>query len=186
MDEKPLAEWHVGPGWQIAKDDAHCLGLGRVVAELQTLEVLLRLALHEHHDRVVGGTPSVSLGAFHLLKKGDSVAVGANVDFDDFATLKELCERFNDRFQQHVISEDLIVLRDAIAHGRVLPIKHAGQMVLKLLRFYKPDKRTGTAEVAFAELLTTAWFERQEAFVRAEADKVRAAVRSLPPSTRSR
>jgi hypothetical protein len=55
-DKVRLAEWHVGADWQVAKDDVHCLALGRLVAQLQTVEVLIRLVLHERHDAQFGGT----------------------------------------------------------------------------------------------------------------------------------
>jgi len=185
LDDKPLAEWHVGPDWQIAKDDAHCLALGRIVAHLQTVETLIRLALHEDHDLRVGGKPSVGLAAFHLLKKGDCVAIDGNDHFEDYAMLKDLLKRFNGRFPNHALNEDLIVLRDAIAHGRVMPVKYGGEEVLKLLKFEKPVKGSTNVEVAFSALLIPDWFRSREAFVCGEIEKVRAAARNLSQTSSS-
>ena len=188
-DELRLAEWHVGPDWQIAKDDSHYLALGRLVAGLQTVEVLVRLALHEAHDSSVGGKPSVGLGAFHLLKSGDVVALEGNNHFDDFASLGKLIQRFNAQFPAHKLTEGLIPLRDAVAHGRVMPVKYKGEMVLKLLKFARPVEHAelvlqglapASAEVEFAELLTPGWFSRQQSLLDTEVEKVRAAVRTLP------
>ena len=94
--------------------------------------------------------------------------------------LRELLGRFNQRFPEQALSDDSIVLRDAIAHGRVLPLVYRGERVLKLLKFKKPAKGSRTAEVAFAALLTPDWFRAQEAFLREEVEKVRGAARTLP------
>ena len=128
----------------------------------------------------------VGFAAFHLLKKGDSVELDGNEHFEDFATLGQLLARFNERFPKQALSADAIVLlRDAIAHGRVLPVVDRGETVLKLLKFAQPVKGSRTAEVAFAALLTPDWFRAQEAFVREEVEKVRAAARTLSAETSS-
>jgi len=177
-----LAELHVGPDWEIDKDDVHCLALGRVLARLHTVEVLVRLTLHESHDQSVGGKPSVGLAAFHLLGVGSVVGIDENDHFESWATLKDLVRQFNEQFPAAALSQHLIELRDALAHGRVLPVRLNGASTLKLLKFKKPEDHVAmvkyglaprSVEVDFTALLTPAWFSAEEAFLDDQITRVR-------------
>jgi hypothetical protein len=188
--ETSLAEWHVGPDWQIEVSDAHCLALGRVVARLHILEVMIRLALHEAHDMSVGGKPSIGLAAFHLLKKGDSVGVDENQSFEDFDPLKKLVERFNKQFPDRELDLHSVEVRDALAHGRVLPVTVDHDTLFKVVKFARPVPSTAmaatehglsrsTASVEFAEVLTADWFLAVERFLDDQIENVRRAALAL-------
>ncbi len=150
-------------------DDAHALGLGSLVANLQSLELMLRayLALTSGDEEADGR---------RLIGKG----VGDKVPEDPFTnydSLGQLIRKYNAQVGDPdlSVSEDVVEVRDALAHGRIsawLP-----EFPLQLLRFAEPQD--GTVEITQLVTLTEEWFAEQRRHVFAQAKKVEGARKRL-------
>ncbi len=147
--------------------EEHARLLGRIIGNLQSLELLLRAYLY-----AMGDPPHTPL---HAGKSFDSLAVGDTVGVNaltDFSSLGELIERYNTRIQTthpHLVVDDSIVdLRDALAHGRVSAPDPTND--LSLLKFSKPSG--GTTRVTFLQKLTDQWSKTQASRVFAEMKEV--------------
>jgi len=135
----------------------HKLYLGALVANLQSLEFVLRAFLLKDEFRS-GYSPSQSVD-LDALNKGDTVPLNALTNYD---TLSELVRKYNSHPKipsaNLTIDETLVDIRDAIAHGRVSsPIPSCP---FTLLKFGKP-KLNGTVEVEFSATMTERWFKEQ-------------------------
>ena len=139
--------------------------LGKVIANLQSLEFVLRAYLHEHVDRrEIRLPPGFDLG---------SAGVGAEVvesSLTDYSSLGEVMRRYN-----QVISDpdlrvalDLVDPRDALAHGRVSANSPASHFVL--LKFDKSQR--GKTRITLSQELSEEWLSIQVARVGSELSKV--------------
>jgi hypothetical protein len=145
------------PGDQIRKMlDDHALGLGRIVGTLHSLETAIRLHLRraENDGRLDSPEALVSL------------QVGAAVDetaFTNYDTLEKLIKSYKGMvLPECQVDAAVVSLRDALAHGRVFG-SSATKMPHRLLKFERP--KNGKTEVAYSELLDSAWFEKTIAWV---------------------
>lgn len=157
-------------GPQLYTVNRHALALGTLVTDLLTLEFLLRLFLYETRSRrEISFVRGQNLSG---LRVGKVLPENAVTDYD---SLGELICRFNVTAPKQTagakIAEDLVNLRNALAHGRLFV--HKTGLSLQLVKFTKPHKRK--VKVELAARLTLAWFAKQSACVRAEIEKVRAA-----------
>ncbi len=130
--------------------DKHIELLGKLVANMQTMETLLRFSL------LVAVTPKNTAPEYHKFERGD--VVGEDV-FTDFRTLGELIGAYNRSPQSAGLELDgtLQDVRDAIAHGRVFSTNESDPQLL--LKFDKPKR--GKVAVAFSALMTYEWFDQQ-------------------------
>lgn len=154
--------------------DRHALCLGTLFTNLQTLEFLLRLFLYKRRS-----SPHISFVRGQNLtglRVGKVLPENAVTDYD---TLGKLIRRYNAIAARKVpslkIAEDLVSLRDALAHGRVFVPKTG--LPLQLLKFTRP--RNKRVKVEFAAALTLEWLVKQSTRVLAEIEKVRAAIDSM-------
>lgn len=141
---------------------AYSTGLGRLVTNLMSLEVMLRA----HLARSVGaGFP-----AFFTLKAGDEVPLNP---MTDYRSLGKLIDAYNASVSAgyRLAKDDIVGLRDAVAHGRTVSPEKGG--LIQLVKFSPPHGKT--VRVEFAATLDEAWFTRQIVFVCNEYEKVRAA-----------
>lgn len=146
----------------------HATQLGKVVANLLSLEFLLRAYLYEHVS-----TPSdcdLAFGAqLESLSVGDEVTENAFTSFD---TLRQLIAAYNTHVADHAahlrVDERIVNLRDAIAHGRVSAPVEAEH--LRLIKFSNP--RHGALVVLVNEELNPSWFTEQIRWTRDEMLKV--------------
>jgi len=150
-------------------DDAHALGLGRLIANLQSLELMLRayLALTSDDEEADGR---------RLIGKG----VGDKVPedpFTDYDSLRQVIRRYNAKVAdpELSVSEDVVEIRDALAHGRISA--WSPEFPLQLLTFAKPQD--ATVEITQLVTLTEEWFAEQRRHVFAQAQKVERARRQL-------
>jgi hypothetical protein len=141
--------------------DEHARHLGGLLGNLQSLEFLLRLFLSKLPDAAPTGVPSgTDIYSF---------PVGAELpenNFTNYDSLTQLLNKFNAEMQlrgEQLIDDDLVILRDALAHGRVSAAVENEN--LRLLKFDKPIQ--GKVRVAFNEVMTEAWFTAQKARVNA-------------------
>lgn len=141
--------------------EKHARLLGALVANLQSLEVALRAALHKHS----GGDDSWDLDD---LKLGDTVPEGPFVRWGYFGNLARdfnAIAKLEDR-----VSEDLILLRNALAHG-VVTSKTAG-LPMRLVKFGKPAN--GRVPVEMVAVMGAEWFGRWVKLTRDAAKRVAA------------
>ena len=122
--------------------DNYCRDLGKVIGNLHSLEVMLRLFLHNVDlERYGSPPPEVSL---------DNIQVGNFVQenyFVNYDSLGGLVKKYNDIVTSRGMSElrvdeSTIKLRDAFAHGRVLGSQPSPPFTL-----YKFGKPSGEHQV---------------------------------------
>lgn len=136
--------------------DSYTRALGSVFANLHSLEFLLRLSLYKKRSR-----PHVSFRRgqnFTGLSTGSILPVNA---LTDYQSLGDLIKRYNKKINRSLLSleidQNIVTLRDALAHGRIFVPKTG--LPLQLLKFAKP--RNGKVEVMYAATLTPEWFMAQ-------------------------
>ena len=130
--------------------------IGKIVANLQTLEFTLRLALNEL-DSSSKNQNSFSFN-FDALNVGELVPENYLTNYD---SLKKLIKDANSEFKLRGMSEQvdisIVELRDAIAHGRVLSKNPNGPF--HLLKFSNPTN--GEVKVTVSIKLTQEWVNQQ-------------------------
>lgn len=147
--------------------DEHALHLGGLLGNFQSLEFLLRATL----SKLPGARPRV-------IPVGQDIylsPVGAQLpesDMTSYDSLGQLITKFNATAATQgkaSIDETLVVIRDALAHGRVSAA--ATDQPLRLLKFDRPQN--GTVRVTFNEALSEDWFVTQKRRVYEAIDVVR-------------
>ena len=145
--------------------DEHYKLLGKLVGNFQSLEFILRMFLQLASARPIGIPYGTNMY---------SSPVGAELPecaFTSYDTLGALIKKFNtemDARRLSTIDVSLVVLRDALAHGRVSSSTPDGTM--RLLKFSEPKK--GRVRVVFNQEMTKAWFD-------AQIERVREAIRAV-------
>lgn len=138
------------------------LWLGSLISQLHTLELLLR---HYAHFR----EPSKPGLDFFALKVGDKLPATA---LTDYKSLTRLMNDFNQAMasmQIEGLSREIVDLRDALAHGRVL-----GETAGPPLTLVKFGREAGTPPEVIVEVaatMTEDWFQTQQRLV-SDATKV--------------
>jgi hypothetical protein len=144
------------------KLDKYATSLGKVVINLQSLEFLLRVFLLEAE-----GTHSEV--DYQELRVGDRVPENAFTNWD---SLKDLIEKYNRRIEEDDpslrVSDCVVEIRDALAHGRVSAFSPSGPR--HVLKFGKPEN--GQVDVIFAAQMDTAWFREQIRLIYNQLKKV--------------
>jgi hypothetical protein len=130
----------------------YVVDLGKIVGNLHSLEFSLRAFLF-HEKKEPGGE------GFDTMEVGDEVEENS---FTNYSQMRQLIREYNvaigGRDPSLVIPEDEIVeLRDALAHGRVYARSKAE--LFRLLKFSKAHG--GKVTVTVAETMTPEWRERK-------------------------
>ena len=118
--------------------DNYCRDLGKVIGNLHSLEMMLRLFLHNVELKRYGSPPpEVSLDK---IKVGDFIQENYFVNYD---SLGDLVNKYNDIITSRgsselSVDESTIKLRDAFAHGRVLGLQPSPPFTL--YKFGKPSR----------------------------------------------
>ena len=143
----------------------HTLELGKLLVNFQSLEFALRafLSTIERPNDKAAETPAIE-----DLKEGDEVPEDAFTNYD---SLRELLKKYNDAVARssvgEAIDDDLVTLRDALAH-RVWSLEPLPP--LRLLKFKKPvESRT---EVAYSAVMDEAWFRSNRSRIHAALTRV--------------
>jgi hypothetical protein len=130
--------------------------IGMIVTNLQSLEFALRLFLDEAQG-YAGNVENVPVNLTNL-------TVGEWVPenyFTNFDTLRQLIRKINSELNyrgcSEQVDESLIVLRDAIAHGRVLA--NLPYEYLHLVKFSKPFG--GKTQVIVSVEMTPTWLDQE-------------------------
>jgi len=133
----------------------HVVSLGKLVANLHSLECLLRAYLLA----IAQKSGSTRIGPdYWNLNAGDSVAED---EFTNYDTLGTLIVKFNadvsTRDASLALDSKVVDIRDLIAHGRVASA-NADLSELKIVKFGPP--RNGVAIVSDCAVMNDAWFRK--------------------------
>lgn len=128
----------------------HVEDLGKLVADMQSLETILRFCLW------VADSKGKPFPDYHELTQGDIVRKDP---FTDYRNLRELIRDYNSNPLSAglQIDETLVDVRDVIAHGRVYATAPSGPY--QLLKFDEPQD--DQVVVAFSASMTKEWFGKQ-------------------------
>lgn len=133
----------------------HSYLLGRLMTNLHTLELFLRIFLHRELDEEFFELPNCGAGR--------QAHVGVKFPFNHFTNydqLSKLINKFNDRMRSRKLPQmdtELVKLRHAIAHGRVfLPSRDEPPSLVKF-----SDQVDGFVTVEFCEVMSHAWLKEQ-------------------------
>ncbi len=139
--------------------DPWALRLGKLVSSLQGLEFILRAFLYE---RV---TPAALRFPFGHSPYADPVGTLVPTNpLTDYATLGDLIRRYNSYVgpidPSWQIENDVVGIRDALAHGRVSSSTPGDD--LELIKYLRPSKSAPeTVRVSVRFRLTSAWLEQE-------------------------
>lgn len=157
-----------------AAADLYALTLGKLMGNIASLELSLRMALYRSQtpakpgERVMVSLTEVTQGS--LLPENWITS---------WHTLKQLLEEYNRRNPQAPVPRDIVDIRDAFAHGRVLtadPLKP-----LTLVRFSQP--KDGQVRVERVHTLTIDWMNQQIHHVRDVVNAVHRRLAEFPAET---
>jgi hypothetical protein len=148
--------------------EAHALNLGKLLGNLQSLEMGTRMAIVKLDQRAAEQVQS----QLPQVKAGDSVEFNAFTNNDD---LTQTLEKFNKRAPNECrIDIGLIVsLRDALAHGRTFGFGSAEH--LRLLKFSRKQE-DGKVVVELAVDMTDDWFRKNIRSLEQAFEEVRRAL----------
>ena len=134
----------------------HHKGLGKLVANMQSLEFVLRAFLS--NDEIAKGHSFNQSSNLNNLSIGDTVRENAFTNYD---ALGKLISKYNEHPRilstELNIDETLCYIRDAVAHGRISSNTSYGPM--KLLKFSKP--KNNQVKVTLSVTMTKEWFKEQ-------------------------
>ena len=136
--------------------------VGKILANLQSLEFSIRLYLHNTQDS----------DSVRLKRDITSLTVGEEVpenSLTDYSSMGPLIDRYNECVASDLaVDRTLVDLRDALAHSRMfLPDIESAPILLK---FQKPAN--GKTKVSFVQVSSSEWLERCIGRVHAEMLKV--------------
>lgn len=139
---------------------AHALHLGGLVGNLQTLEMMIRLALSQQEGSSAKGTFGDD---FRDAPIGTRIPLS---DMSNYASLRQLIEEFNEKLSPAApIDLNLVNLRDALAHGRVSAGPRDNEY--RIVKFSKPSKGDDSVTVDYSDVMSEAWFVDNKGRVRA-------------------
>jgi hypothetical protein len=138
--------------WASNPPEQYPLQLGKLLANIATLEMALRAVLYQQEAGDSARRP-VAKGLTGL-RVGQVLEESALTSWD---SLRELIARYNKRNPDAAIADGICDLRDAFAHGRILTDDPASH--LRLIRFSHP--KDGSVTVEMAETLSPEWLGQQ-------------------------
>lgn len=140
--------------------DEHASNLGKLVNNLQSLELLIRVYLGEHNGEILN-IPSAA----------DSMVPETHVT--NYDSLNQLIDKFNATVPAArpdlAIDKRAVELRDALAHGRVLSTDP--QPPMRLFKFGRPNN--GNVDKTFDEVMNEVWYTTNGNFTHDQMNKVR-------------
>lgn len=145
--------------------ESHAFNLGKIVGNLQSLEMGARLAIVKLNLRASGQVQS----RLPVVRAGDFVELNAFTNNDD---LTQTLEKYNKRvpLECRIDVLSIVRLRDALAHGRTFgfgSMKH-----LRLLKFARKTKADGKVYVELADDMTDEWFAKNIRLLNDALEKV--------------
>jgi hypothetical protein len=151
-----------------ARFEAHALSLGKLIGNLQSLEMGARMAIVNLDERAAEQVHS----QLPQVKTGDLVELNAFTNKDD---LTQTLEKFNKRapFECRIDIKLIVGLRDALAHGRTFgfgPVRP-----IRILKFGQ-KVTAGKVSVELAVDMTDAWFRENIQMLGQALEKIRKAL----------
>ena len=144
--------------------------LGHLVGNLQSFEFAIRAYLYARADPP--HTPLASGQILDSIKVGDIVPVNAMTDYSSFGQLIDRYNRLLEKTHPELqLDRSIVLVRDAIAHGRVSTSDPTKDLVL--LKFNKPSE--SATSVTYTQALTPGWLKVQTRRVCEEVTKIRKA-----------
>ena len=135
----------------------HALGIGRIVVNLQSLEVVLRLFLAEASGGKINNMPQAGEKIVPLGYLTNRDSLGTLVDKYNSCLSGEEAGQFG-------VDREVVAVRDSLAHGRLM--SPTSEPLVTLWKFGKPD---GTdVPVERVETLTTQWLGEKTGLVLAQ------------------
>lgn len=158
----------------------HALWLGKLLANLLSLELMLRASLHEVESHPHSSLESgVDMNAWRV---GQEVPLNALTDFD---TLGKLVRRYNAQVAKQnrglVVDKQVVELRDLLVHGRISSPDI--DRPFHILKFTQPAADDDFVTVTNSEVMDHAWFRAKIVFVASQIDRVRPSVPAGPPAS---
>lgn len=133
----------------------HACQLGSLMANFHSLEFMIRAVLYDHGKHTMGIPHGHDL---YEVPVGGAVGENALTNYD---SLSQIIKKFNEISMargEPALDESLVVIRDALAHGRVSAPATTDQ--LRLVKFSNP--KNGPLVVTFNVVLTGEWFSQQK------------------------
>lgn len=151
-----------------ARFEGHALSLGKLMGNLQSLEMGARMAIVTLDKRAAEQVQSQLL----QVKTGDLVELNAFTNRDD---LTQTLEKFNKRtpYECRIDVRPIVSLRDALAHGRTFgfgPVRS-----IRLLKFGQ-KVTAGKVPVELAVDMTDDWFRQHIQILEQALEKIRKAL----------
>ncbi len=161
-------------------EEDHVRSVGALIANLQSLEFLLRGFLSTVYDSDANGLLPDMPKDWTGLRASQIVPVNHMTNYDN---LGELIDKYNTYMENRnkalmLYRKAVVELRDALAHGRVF--QEQSHTRFQLLKFDKP--RDGKVFVTFSQTMDKQWFKYQAEFVIEECKKVLRACKLFAPS----
>jgi len=148
--------------------EKHALNLGKIVGNLQMVEMCARLAIVKLDQRFAKARTQLT-----TVKTGDFVEQDAFTNADDLRqTLEKYNKRTSTEFRLDV--DALVRLRDAIAHGRTFGVGNSKH--IRILKFGRKPMSDGKISVEMAEDMTDDWFAGHIRFLVDSLERLRKAV----------
>jgi hypothetical protein len=142
-------------------ESAHINGIGNIVTNLQALETTLRGFLVEQYDQCA-----------QFPNMGEKIACRNYLT--NWISLGELIEDYHrdlgEHEKQYSIDLSVVLVRDALAHGRLFVRGSNPSPPFELWKFGKA--KDGKMPVEFSETLTEEWLKAKWLFIRAQQQKV--------------
>lgn len=140
--------------------DTHARAIGKIVGNLQALELLIRLFLCGANGETIEfptNTPS-SMSQTYMT---------------NYDSLGQLIDAYNGELvpteASFSVDRTVVRIRDGFAHGRLMATSMS--FPLTLYKFGKPN--SGQVPIEFAETLSEGWLEASRLLIRQQMDKVR-------------
>jgi hypothetical protein len=144
------------------EDKDHITGVGNIVTNLQALESVLRGFLVEKYGQCAG-----------FPKMGDKTACRNYLT--NFISLGELIKDYHRCLDEHekkyAVDESVVLIRDALAHGRLFVRGNDPRPPFELWKFGKANS-DGKMPVEFSEPLTQEWLKSKWLLIDNERQKV--------------
>lgn len=149
--------------------ESHALNLGKLLGNLQSLEMGARLAIVKL-DQWAAGQVQTQLSQ---VKAGELVELNTFTNNDD---LTQTLEKYNKRAQLdcRIDVRSIVVLRDALGHGRTFGF--GSIKPLRLLKFSRTSTADGKIAVELAVDMTDEWFFQNIRMLNDALEKVRKAL----------
>ncbi|HEY8007680.1 MAG TPA: hypothetical protein VIE66_13010 [Methylocella sp.] len=143
----------------------HTIGLGKIIGNLHSLELLLRVFLCEKNRENLD-FPESSTGVVQETHLTNFMSLGNLIDAYN-ATLAPLEEIFS-------IDRSVVKIRDAIAHGRLTSL--ATTFPLTLHKFGKP--KAGVVTIELVEVISEKWLSENRQLIFDQMGKIQRCARA--------